>query len=154
MEKFNKYEHLLFKGEYARRDRILSGLTIEEVTHTPAPGVHTIYDELWHARRCQNIEVNNDEQLFETSSTSGEMYPKAQAKTQQEWDNLVTEFLDGITKAIDYAKKYPENLKAEAEPGVTNGDNLECLAAHNAYHLGKIVLLRQIMGIWPPKEKS
>jgi hypothetical protein len=28
-------------------------------------------------------------------------------------------------------------------------DNLVSLAVHNAYHLGKIVALRQMMGIWP-----
>jgi hypothetical protein len=27
---------------------------------------------------------------------------------------------------------------------------LENLAAHNAYHLGRIVLLRQLVEAWPP----
>jgi hypothetical protein len=29
-------------------------------------------------------------------------------------------------------------------------EQLENLAAHNAYHLGRIVLLRQLHGAWPP----
>jgi hypothetical protein len=29
-------------------------------------------------------------------------------------------------------------------------EQLENLAAHNAYHLGRIVLLRQLLGAWPP----
>ncbi len=29
-------------------------------------------------------------------------------------------------------------------------EQLENLAAHNAYHLGRIVLLRQLQGAWPP----
>jgi uncharacterized damage-inducible protein DinB len=27
---------------------------------------------------------------------------------------------------------------------------LECLVSHNAYHMGKIVLLRQLLGVWSP----
>ena len=33
---------------------------------------------------------------------------------------------------------------------MTVREQLESFAAHNAYHLGRVVLLRQLMGIWPP----
>lgn len=33
-------------------------------------------------------------------------------------------------------------------------DALEFLAVHSAYHLGKIVLLRQLIGAWPPPRAS
>ena len=33
---------------------------------------------------------------------------------------------------------------------MTVREQLESLAAHNAYHLGRIVLLRQLLGWWPP----
>jgi hypothetical protein len=29
-------------------------------------------------------------------------------------------------------------------------EQLESFAAHNAYHFGRIVLLRQMLGSWPP----
>ena len=29
-------------------------------------------------------------------------------------------------------------------------DQLESLGAHDAYHFGRIVLLRQMLGSWPP----
>jgi hypothetical protein len=35
-------------------------------------------------------------------------------------------------------------------PGVTFAERLEGLAVHNAYHLGKIVALRQVIDAWPP----
>ena len=37
----------------------------------------------------------------------------------------------------------------EGQP-FTFGDAIQILATHNAYHLGKIVALRQFMGAWPP----
>jgi hypothetical protein len=33
---------------------------------------------------------------------------------------------------------------------MTVREQLESLTAHNAYHVGRIVLLRQINGSWPP----
>jgi len=38
----------------------------------------------------------------------------------------------------------------EVRPGVTLAEELESLAVHNAYHLGKIVALRQVIDAWPP----
>ena len=34
--------------------------------------------------------------------------------------------------------------------GLTLADELNSVAVHNAYHLGKIVALRQRIGAWPP----
>jgi len=34
---------------------------------------------------------------------------------------------------------------------MTVEEQLISLAAHNAYHLGRIVLLRQLAGAWPPR---
>ena len=42
----------------------------------------------------------------------------------------------------------------EVEPGVTLSDELNSVAGHNAYHLGKIVALRQRIGAWPPPGAS
>jgi hypothetical protein len=33
---------------------------------------------------------------------------------------------------------------------MTVREQLENLAAHNAYHLGRVVLLRQLHNAWPP----
>jgi hypothetical protein len=33
---------------------------------------------------------------------------------------------------------------------MTIRDQLISLASHNAYHLGRIVVLRQLLGAWPP----
>ena len=51
-------------------------------------------------------------------------------------------------------ERAPERLALETEPGVTMAVELHGLAVHNAYHLGKIVALRQILGAWPPKVEA
>jgi Tfp pilus assembly protein PilW len=150
MADFNKYKHLLVEGEYAKRYRILSGLNLKDVVFLPAAGMHSIYDELWHTTKWQNIVVNNDQELNKEFE-KGKVYPSASPTTQEEWDNLVKEFLDGLNIAMDLTKS-DEKLKAEVDPGVTMGDCIDSLAVHTAYHLGKIVAIRQLMNLWPPEE--
>ena len=57
----SKWRHLFVDGEYARREKILSGLTLEQVKRPPSENAHSIYEELWHATRWQTIVVTRDE---------------------------------------------------------------------------------------------
>lgn len=41
-------EHLFLDGEFPVRERLLSGLTLEQVTLRPDGATHSIYEELWH----------------------------------------------------------------------------------------------------------
>ena len=71
----------------------------------------------------------------------------------QQWHDLVRVFLDGARAAAAMGQA-PERLALEVEPGVTMADELNSVAVHNAYHLGKIVALRQRIGAWPPTAAS
>ena len=56
-----QWEHLFRDGEFISRARLLSGLTLEQVSMRP-PGVpHTIYEELWHTTKWQSIVVQCDD---------------------------------------------------------------------------------------------
>ena len=137
------WEHLFLTGEFRARADLLSGLTLEQVTRRPAGASHSIYDELWHAAGYQRSVVEREQ-------ATGEFYPSAAPQHAQQWDDLVRQFLDGAQAAVAWAES-PERLALEVEPGVTMADELHSVAVHNAYHLGKIVALRQMIGAWPPK---
>ena len=136
------WEHLFLTGEFRARADLLSGLTLEQVTRRPAGASHSIYDELWHAEGYQRSVVEREQ-------ATGEFYPSAAPQHAQQWDDLVRQFLDGARAAVAWAES-PERLALEVEPGVTMADELHSVAVHNAYHLGKIVALRQMIGAWPP----
>jgi uncharacterized damage-inducible protein DinB len=142
----NKWRHLFSDGEFARRDKILSGLSLEQVTSRPSPQSHTIYEELWHANRWQSIIVNRDEALYEEWAR-GVVYPGAPPAGVGEWESLVAEFHAGTEKALWWTES-PERLRHETDPGSTMEDVLHSLAIHSAYHMGKIVALRQQLGAW------
>jgi uncharacterized damage-inducible protein DinB len=142
----NKWRHLFSDGEFARREQILAGLTFEQVTSRPSAQSHTIYEELWHANRWQSIIVNRDEALYEEWKR-GEVYPERAPARAEEWESLVAEFLAGTEKALWWVES-PERLGHETSPGTTMEDVLHSLAIHSAYHMGKIVALRQQLGAW------
>ena len=142
-------EHLFLVGEFPERTHLLSGLTLEQVTRCPDGTTHSIYEELWHAATVQRYVLEQDEEL-KAGLFEGPRFPSAVPEHQQQWHDLVQEFLEGARAAIALAQE-PGRLAAEVEPGLTWGEELNCLAVHNAYHLGKVVALRQMIGAWPPK---
>jgi uncharacterized damage-inducible protein DinB len=142
----NQLEHLFLVGEFPERSRLLSGLTLEQVTHRPDGASHSIYDELWHL-------VGYQQSIIEPGSVpaDGDLYPTAAPEHEDQWHDLVRVFLTGARAATALG---PERLAVEIEPGVTLADELNSVAVHNAYHFGKIVALRQRIGAWPPKVAS
>lgn len=142
----DKWKHLFVDGEYAAREKIISDLTLEQVTFLPSRISHSIYDELWHLTKWQQIIVFRDEELYETWA-KGERYPTHPPASEQDWHDLVERFLDGLEQTLAWTTS-PEKLELETDPGITMADNLHSLAVHNAYHLGKIVSIRQMLGAW------
>ena len=44
-----------------------------------------------------------------------------------------------------------ESVWLELRPrGIRRGEGLAIVAQHNSYHLGQIVMLRRVLGAWPP----
>ena len=144
-----RWEHLFIDGEFMSRARLLSGLTVEQVSVRPPGLPHTIYEELWHTAMWQSIVVQRDEPAAAALSDGGQNFPSEPPGNQRVWDDLVSEFLAGSEVAVELGRS-PERLMEEVSPGVTLAESLESLAVHNAYHLGKIVALRQVIDAWPP----
>jgi len=143
----NNLEHLFLVGEFPERARLLSGLTLEQVTLRPDGASHSIYEELWHATGYQESIIKPG------GDPVDDLYPSTVPEHQHQWHDLVQVFLDGARTAAALGQT-PERLALEVEPGVTLEDELNSVAVHNAYHLGKIVALRQRIGAWPPAEAS
>ena len=139
-------EHLFLVGEFPERAYLLSGLTLEQVTLCPDGASHSIYEELWHA-------VGYQQSVIERGNPAGDLYPTAAPEHEDQWHDLVRVFLEGARTAAEMGQS-PERLALEVEPGVTMADELNSVAVHNAYHLGKIVALRQRIGAWPPAAAS
>jgi hypothetical protein len=74
-----------------------------------------------------------------------------------EWNSLVSRFREGLDEACKLAASpvtsIADRISTCQEPGAAQMSVLDVLvniAVHNGYHLGRVVQLRQMLGIWPP----
>jgi len=141
-------------------NRILEDLG-EEIVHQEIAGApHTIYQELWHIafwlqRTLDWVGgVETPYPLRQSDAFPG----KAQAE-RESWGQLCERFFRGIHEAgaiaLDEAR-LDVPVRCPSRPGeptrtMTVREQLVSLAAHDSYHFGRIVLLRQMCGAWPPK---
>src|SRR3954465_4942794 len=95
-------EHLFLAGEFPARDRLLSGLTLGQVTQTPDGASHSIYEELWHAVAYQQSIIPPPEPVRD-------VYPNAAPQHERQWQELVRVFLDGARTAAAMGQS-PERL--------------------------------------------
>ena len=98
--------------------------------------------------------VNGIETPFPVHASAG--FP--QENGREPWDQLCQRFLRDNQQAAAVARdqgKLEQSIRCPSRPGapvriMSVREQLESLAAHNAYHFGRIVLLRQLCRAWPP----
>ncbi len=146
----NDWDDLLLTGGLAPRETIFAGLTLEQVGMRPNDVPHSIYQELWHAAMVLKMSLEEGRVVLERWPYA-EHFPPASAPTdQQEWDDLVSMFLMCSKRAVTLSKDASWlNAPEPKYPQSTWRDGLEFLAVHTAYHMGKVICLRQVMKIWP-----
>lgn len=147
----NDWDDLLLSGGFAPREHIVAGLTLEQVEACPSGVPHSIYQELWHLTTVLKLSLDDGRSVLERWPYE-QHFPQSSAPTdQQAWDDLVSTFLMSSRRAVTLAGD--EGWLDSPEPGYPHSmwrDGLEFLAVHTAYHLGKVVCLRQVLGVWPP----
>jgi uncharacterized damage-inducible protein DinB len=154
----NELAQALIAESYAASpSHILEGLT-DNLAHRELPNVpHTIYAELWHLAFWQQITLDwiaGIETPYPHQPSDG--FP--QKSHTEPWEQLRQRFLHGAEQAAAAAQdtsRLDHPIRCPSRPGAPTRimsvrDQLISLAAHNAYHLGRIVLLRQILQAWPP----
>jgi uncharacterized damage-inducible protein DinB len=118
------------------------------VTLRPANALHSLYEELYHIHYWQSVSlaITRGEKLPMPAYNS-ESFPKKNEISEKAWQALVEKVLNDLKTAANLSTNR-ELLNHRIDPGLTVQDKLTVLAAHNAYHLGRMVMLRQLLGIW------
>ena len=150
---------LVSDSAFTSPSHILEGIGIE-LAQTQIPSApHTIYAELWHITFWQQITldwINGIETPCPAQASLG--FPSESEIARESWSELCARFFLGNWQAGDAAADAsrlnqpircpsPANQPARV---MTIREQLESLTAHNAYHFGRIVLLRQLNHAWPP----
>lgn len=138
---------------------VVEGL-VSEVAHRridQAP--RSIYEELWHTAFWLELSmdwIRGIETPFPAHDSAG--FPSDEATRRESWERLRERFLAGLRLAAAATReqeRLEQPIRCPSRPGLpvrvmTVREQLENMAAHNTYHLGRIVLLRQLLGAWPP----
>ena len=139
---------------------ILEGLDEATVHKEIAGAPHTIYQELWHI--CFWLRMSLDwiggvESAY--PERPEDAFPGKAETERESWEELRQRFLRGIEEAAGIAgdeARLGMAVRCPSRPGnpvrvMSVEEQLVSLAAHDSYHFGRIVLLRQMGGVWPPK---
>jgi uncharacterized damage-inducible protein DinB len=112
---------------------------------------HLSFWQEWFCRRCEGVA----EPMVASAATG---WPSV---TPGAWTDVRARFLAGLERAValgDAADTPDRPLDPPIEfpqlAGYTLRDALVHVASHNAHHLGQIIVLRQLMGLWPPPSGS
>jgi len=156
----NELEQILAgESAHAAPKSTLEGLPAE-LAHRAVEGVpHTIYQELWHIAFWQQVTLDwilGIETPFPARPSDG--FPSEADIAREDWEQLRQRFFQGNQEAAwaaGDAEQLERLVRCPSRPGeptrtMTVREQLESLGAHNGYHFGRIVLLRQLLGAWPP----
>jgi uncharacterized damage-inducible protein DinB len=156
----NELEQVLTgESAHAAPTTILEGLQ-SEVAHRPVEGApHTIYQELWHIAFWQQVTldwIRGIETPFPARPSDG--FPSDADAALEDLEQLRERYIRTNMEAAAAARDpllLERLVRCPSRPGeptrtMTAREQLESLGAHNAYHFGRIVLLRQLQGTWPP----
>jgi uncharacterized damage-inducible protein DinB len=148
---------IIGSSAFAPPKNILQAIPDDVVHAKPSLAPHSIYDEVWHMEFWQKITqdwVEGRPTAYPDHSSEG--FP---SHHDEPWPSVRDRFLAGAQSAAALANDTDRLDTIVACPRVGQPDRvmtvreqLESLAAHNGYHLGRIVLLRQLLGAWPPPD--
>ena len=133
----------------------------EDLAHRRVAGApHTIYEEVWHAAFWQKQALDRIDGTETAFPEHNDLtFPSEEQKRAESWGAVCGRFLAGAERSAAIAdgpsaelERLVRCLSAPGQPvrRMTVREQLESTAGHNAYHLGRVVLLLQMTGHWPP----
>jgi hypothetical protein len=146
----NVLEHvLLAKPPFAKPANIIVGIPFEFAIVRSAGFPHSFYEELWHLNYWLHFSLAliRGEHPNIPKHSSGSFPIDNESLTENGWQALLKQVNDGLEMASALARDESE-LSRAFEPERTVGSELIVVASHNAYHFGRMVTLRQFLGIW------
>ena len=147
-------EHLYGVNSHLHTLHALEGLDPSAAGERVAAAPHTIFQILHHMIYWQDItlaRLRGENPERPTSVALGWETP-AGPEDGSDWEAAVACLAEGL-RAFEGMLGDPEfDLDGVADPvrSQTAREEILMLQAHNSYHLGQIVMLRQELGSWPP----
>jgi uncharacterized damage-inducible protein DinB len=151
-----KVMEMALRGEQAHPDpeKAVAGLDWRTAGERPASAARSIHELLWHVVYWQDLDlawIRGESPPLPDDIEN--VWPPAPAPADaDEWNALTTRFSAGLAETRDLLAEEDHEAPVPALPG--DGKRIEVMqtiASHLSYHLGQIVMLRRMLGAWPPE---
>ena len=137
------------KGAHAASAQVFSGLDAQAAGTQPENLPHTLFQILSHIVYWQEWVVKwlDGEKPRVPKHASGSWPATAAPANEKEWQTIVKRFQDGL-KQLELNSREADLLAGSGKQ--SRLEMLQAIASHNSYHIGQAVVLRQVLGKWPP----
>ncbi len=128
---------------------VVEDLTLKIAGKKIKDSPYTIWQILKHLNYWQEkfiSYIKNESTSPALTAKEGWSFPTSPS-SEDELKNEIRKFNSNLDEAISFSK---EELNEKAQRYNSGYDVLQAMASHISYHIGEIVLLRRILGAWPP----
>lgn len=145
-------EQLTGKNAHVDFERAIKGLGLEEVGRKPDSFPHTVWELVEHIRIAQHDIVAFSQSADYTSPPWPEGYWPDTEKPENklQWEKSVAAVKNDHQIMVQMIKNKENDLLRTIPHG--DGQTLfreaMLIVDHNAYHIGQIVQMRRVMGLW------
>jgi hypothetical protein len=155
-------DHLVYLlkggGAHANFDAVIDGLPVRMRGKRPEGAEHSPWEIVEHIRIAQwdILEFSRNSKHVSPEWPAG-YWPKTPAPPDSAaWNKTVKAFQSDVKTMCQLVGRQSTDLYAP----IPHGDGQTILrevllvADHNAYHLGELVLVRRLLGLWKPKPRK
>jgi len=147
-------ETLTGRGAHADFDSAVAGFPVKRAGEKPAGAPHTAWQLLEHLRIAQwdILEFSRNPKHVSPEWPEGYWPPTDAPPEKAAWSRSVKAFradLKAMQKLLADSERDLYSPLPQGE-GQTLLREVLLVADHNAYHLGQLVMLRQLLGEWKP----
>lgn len=139
------------RGSHVNPASVFEELDWRLVGQVPTGVAHSIWQILDHMIYWQefSLALLRNETPDAPAHASDSWTAIVSPSSESEWDNAVQKFLDGLRTAEQMTDdELGQSIGARRER--SRSEVMGMLIGHNSYHLGQVVLVRQMLGTWPP----
>lgn len=131
--------------------KALKGLIAADARAEPAPGVHSIWANLYHMLFWHDLIMQTvHDPDVDWKAAQGKDWPSTAKLDEKEWSQLQARFEESLAEAEETMKREDLTKPIPSFPDTPKAQLMLVLTQHNSYHLGQIVVARQLLGKWPP----
>jgi hypothetical protein len=146
--------NLLTKGQaHMTFDEAIAGFPIEQINVRPPNVEYTFWHLLEHLRLCQwdILDYIRNPNYKEPKWPDG-LWPSRDALAKaKDWQHTADQFRADLAALVAIVQDPETDLTAQIPHGYEGHNILReilVVADHNAYHIGELGILRQVVGLW------